>query len=132
MSSKAVEVVAAAIVRDGEVLATQRGYGEQAGGWEFPGGKVEPGETPEQALVREIREELAADVAIERFLCAVEYDYEAFHLSMRVYVCRFSGGTPRLVEHRAARWVDAESIESLEWLPADWEVVRALEEEGIT
>ena len=128
---KSVEVVAAAIVRDGRVLATQRGYGEFEGGWEFPGGKVESGETPEEALVREIREELDATVAVDRFLTLVEYDYPTFHLVMRVYVCHVAAGHLTLLEHHSARWADADDIDELAWLPADAPVVEELKARGL-
>lgn len=123
---KTVNVVAAVIMRDDCVLATQRGYGEFEGGWEFPGGKVEVGESPEEAIVREIAEELAARISIERYLCTVEYDYPTFHLSMRSYLCRFLGDRFELLEHHAARWLNLECLDEVEWLPADIEVVEAL------
>ena len=128
---KVVKVVAAAIVQDGKVLATQRGYGEFEGGWEFPGGKVEPGETPEAALVREIREELNARIAVERLLTTVEYDYATFHLSMEVYLCRHVDERLELCEHHAARWVDGSTIDELAWLPADAAVVEQLKRQGV-
>lgn len=130
-SMKTVKVVAAVIEHEGKVLATQRGYGEFEGGWEFPGGKVEPGETPEQALVREIHEELDAAIEVERFIVTVEHDYADFHLSMRCYLCRHADDKLRLLEHEAARWVDARDIDSLDWLPADLKVVAALKEQGL-
>ena len=128
---KVVQVVAAAIEQGGKVLATQRGYGEFEGGWEFPGGKVEPGETSEEALVREIREELDATIAIDRLLANVEYDYATFHLSMRVYVCHHIDNRLELREHLSACWVDATNIDDLAWLPADEAVVAALKEQGV-
>ena len=116
---KHIEVVAAAI-RDGDhVFATQRGYGDFKDWWEFPGGKIEPGETREEALVREIREELSVDILIDRFLRTVEWDYPAFHLTLHCYLCSLASGSIRLNEHEAARWLDAESIRSVKWLPAD-------------
>ena len=121
-----VDVVAAVIERGGAVLGTQRGRGEMRGGWEFPGGKVEPGETPEEALVREIREELDVRVEVGPLLSEVDYDYSTFHLHMRCYRCRICSGEPTLREHLAARWLDASSIDSVEWLPADEEVIRAI------
>jgi len=128
---KTVEVVAAIIERGGRVLATERGYGEFAGGWEFPGGKVEPGETPGQALVREIREELGAEIAVGPLVTVVDHDYETFHLHMRCYLCHVEGGALELHEHLAAKWLDAGSIDSVEWLPADVKVVRAIKEQGV-
>lgn len=131
---KRIEVVAG-IICDGDphsagtrFFATQRGYGEQRGFWEFPGGKIEAGETPQQALARELQEELAIDVGVGDFLCMVEYDYPAFHLTMHCYYCRIVGGkAPELLEHEAARWLSSAELHSVEWLPADVEVVRALE-----
>ena len=113
---KTVHVVAA-VIRDGNrVFATQRGYGEYKDGWEFPGGKVEAGESPQEALRREIREELAA----------VDWEYPQFHLSMRCFWCEILEGTPVLKEHEAARWLDAESLDSVAWLPADRSVIERI------
>ena len=123
---KTIDVVAAVIERDGKVLATQRGYGDMAGGWEFPGGRIEPGESPEQALVREIREELAVDIAVERHLITVDHDYETFHLHMFCYLAHLTSGEPHLLEHTAATWLDAESLAAIDWLPADRAAVRAV------
>ena len=125
---KTVEVVAG-IIKDGEkVFATQRGYGDQKDGWEFPGGKMEPGETPEQALVRELREELAIDVSVGSFVCTVEHDYPTFHLKMHCFICSIVGGkSPELLEHEAARWLAPAELHSVNWLPADVKVVAALE-----
>ena len=128
---KTVEVVAAVIRSSGRILATQRGYGEFEGGWEFPGGKVEPGETPEQALVREIHEELAARIRVERPIITVSYDYPAFHLHMQCFLCQLEDSSLTLLEHEDARWLDVASIESVEWLPADVEVVQAIKQQGI-
>ena len=116
---KTVRVVAAAIRRGGLVFATQRGYGDQKDGWEFPGGKIEQGETPQQALVREIREELDTEIRVGSLLGRVEYDYPAFHLSMDCFWCEILSGDLALREHEAARWVSAEQLDSLPWLPAD-------------
>ena len=116
---KTIQVVAAVIVAGGKVFATQRGYGEYKDGWEFPGGKIEPGETPGQALSREIREELDIGISPEKELGIIEYDYPAFHLSMRCFLCRIMEGEPILKEHEAARWLDAEHLDSVDWLPAD-------------
>ncbi len=123
---KTIDVVAAIIVDDGKVLATQRGYGEFEGGWEFPGGKVEAGETPEQAIVREIREELNASIRVDDFLVQVEHDYPTFHLSMKCFICSLDGSGFQLLEHHAARWLDVANIDSVDWLPADIKVVDAI------
>jgi 8-oxo-dGTP diphosphatase len=122
---KTIDVVAAIIVKDGQVLATQRGYGEFEGGWEFPGGKVEPGEAPEAAIVREIREELDAQIAVDDFLMQVEHDYPTFHLSMKCYLCSLESSF-QLLEHHAAKWLGMADIDSVDWLPADIKVVDAL------
>ncbi len=123
---KTIEVVAA-IIRDGErFFATQRGYGEFNGFWEFPGGKVESGESFEQALVREIAEELSVEISVESFFCTVECDYPGFHLKMLCYVCSVREGAPVLSEHLSAKWLTKASLQSVEWLPADAEVVKNL------
>lgn len=112
--------VVAAIIRDGnKVFATQRGYGDYKDGWEFPGGKIEPGETAQQALTREIREELDTAIIVGNLLTTIEFDYPTFHLSMQCFWCTIVDGTPVLKEHEAARWLDLEHIDSVEWLPAD-------------
>lgn len=116
---KTINVVAALIVHDGRIFATQRGYGEWRGWWEFPGGKKEPGETPEEALVREIREELATEITVDRYVTTVEWDYPTFHLSMRCYLCSVVSGSLTLLEHKAAAWLDREHLRSVKWLPAD-------------
>lgn len=116
---KTINVVAALIVHDGKIFATQRGYGEWRGWWEFPGGKKEPGETPEEALVREIREELATEITVDRYVTTVEWDYPTFHLSMRCYLCSVVSGSLTLLEHEAAAWLDREHLRSVKWLPAD-------------
>jgi len=119
--------VAAAVIRDGDrVLAAQRGYGDYKGGWEFPGGKLEPGETPEEALRRELREELELEIEVGGSLCVVEYDYPAFRLVMRCFWAAIRAGTPVLKEHAAARWLTREELRSVEWLPADVEVVERI------
>lgn len=120
---KTVNVVAALIINQDKVLATQRGYGEFKDGWEFPGGKIEPGETPEQAIKREIREELATDIRVEQPLTTVEYDYPSFHLSMECFICKVERGNPTLLEHEAARWLSYDELDDVEWLPADQLVV---------
>ena len=131
MTLKTVRVVAAIIEHEGRILATQRSYGDFAGGWEFPGGKVEPGETPEQAVAREIREELGAAIAVERLVCTAEHDYETFHLSMDCFLAHLEDGRYQLLEHSAAQWVDASSADSVAWLPADVKVIETLKAQGI-
>ena len=120
---KTINVVAALIVHDGRIFATQRGYGEWRGWWEFPGGKLEPGETPEEALVREIREELATEISVDRFVTTLEWDYATFHLSVRCYLCSVISGSLTLLEHEAAAWLDREHLHSVKWLPADVEIL---------
>lgn len=120
---KTINVVAALIVHDGRIFATQRGYGEWRGWWEFPGGKQEPGETPEEALVREIREELATEISVDRFVTTLEWDYPTFHLSMRCYLCSVISGSLTLLEHEAAAWLDREHLHSVKWLPADYVIL---------
>ena len=114
-----IEVVAAIIRKDDRIFATQRGYGDFKDWWEFPGGKMEKGETPEEALLREIREELSTDVSIDKFLHTVEWDYPAFHLTMHCFLCSLRGDSLHLNEHEAARWLRAEELHSVRWLPAD-------------
>lgn len=126
---KRIEVVAAIIVQDNMVFATQRGYGDFKDGWEFPGGKVESGESPQEALVREIEEELDTTIEVGEHLCTVEYDYPKFHLSMHCYICSIVDGALTLLEHEAARWLKREELWTVEWLPADVDVVKALEKE---
>lgn len=116
---KTINVVAAVIMKEDKVFATQRGYGEFKDGWEFPGGKVEAGESPEEALCREIREELEVEVNVGDLIDTIEYDYPAFHLSMKCYACTIAGGSPHLLEHEAARWLTADQLDSVAWLPAD-------------
>ena len=123
---KQIEVVAAIIRRGNEIFATQRGYGDFKDWWEFPGGKMEAGETPEEALKREIREELSTEISVDEFLCTVEYDYPKFHLTMHCYLCSLLTEALHLNEHEAARWLSASELESVEWLPADWDVVKSL------
>ena len=121
---KQIEVVAAIIHDDkGRIFATQRGYGDYKDGWEFPGGKMEPGETPEDALKREIWEELETKIVIERLVQTVEYDYPQFHLTMHCVWCCIESGSLTLKEHEAARWLTKDELGSVQWLPADLEVV---------
>lgn len=133
---KRIEVVAGiitAVAEDGEkrILATQRGYGDYKDGWEFPGGKMEAGETPEQALVRELREELAVEVSVGDFVCTVEHDYPGFHLTMHCFFCTVAKGEIKLLEHESARWLLLSQIHDVEWLPADVQVVAAIESRSV-
>ena len=130
MNRKIVNVVAAVIQQDDKILATQRGYGNYNDWWEFPGGKVEAGETPENALVREIKEELDSEIAVDRFLTTVEHDYPEFHLSMDCYWCRVISGKLTLLEHEAAKWLPLDNLRQVNWLPADVKVVEAICEQG--
>ncbi|MBS6643908.1 MAG: (deoxy)nucleoside triphosphate pyrophosphohydrolase [Clostridiaceae bacterium] len=121
---KTIRVVAAvmkAANKSGEpmIFATQRGYGELKGGWEFPGGKIEEGETPQQALIREIEEELDTKIAVGNLIDTIEYDYPTFHLSMDCFWCEIISGNLELKEHEAARWLTKDKLDSIEWLPAD-------------
>ena len=116
---KTVKVVAAIIINNNRVFATQRGYGEFKDGWEFPGGKIELGETPQEALVREIKEELDTEIGVKDYLETVEYDYPEFHLSMDCFFCEIKSGELVLKEHEAAKWLTAETLDSVDWLPAD-------------
>ena len=125
---KSIEVVAAIIRKDDKIFATQRGYGDWKDWWEFPGGKMEPGETPEEALRREIQEELSTEIFVDKFLCTVEYDYPKFHLTMHCYWCSLVSEGLHLNEHEAAKWLSIEQIESVKWLPADLEVVEKIKE----
>lgn len=116
---KTIEVVAAIIVKDGKVFATRRGYGKWQGWWEFPGGKIEAGESPEDALVREIREELDAEIAVGDLVETVEWDYPDFHLTMHCFLCSLLSESVHLNEHEAAAWLTPETLDSVRWLPAD-------------
>ena len=123
---KTINVVAAVIRDDNRVFATQRGYGDYKDGWEFPGGKIEQGETPQEALAREIKEELDTEIVVGDLLTIIEYDYPKFHLSMQCFWCQIVEGTPVLKEHEAARWLDPESFDSVDWLPADLTIIPAI------
>lgn len=125
---KTVKVVAAIIIHENKIFATQRGYGEFKDGWEFPGGKIEPGETPQEALVREIKEELDIEIEVKDFLETVEYDYPEFHLSMDCFFCTIKSGEMVLKEHEAAKWLTAERLDSVDWLPADKGLVEGIRE----
>lgn len=116
---KTIEVVAAIIIKDGKLFATQRGYGEWKGWWEFPGGKIEEGEFPEEALIREIREELDASIEIGELLDTVEWDYPDFHLTMHCFLCSLVSDSLHLNEHQAAAWLTRGTLNSVRWLPAD-------------
>ena len=116
---KRIEVVAAIIRRGDRIFATQRGYGEFEGWWEFPGGKMEVGETREEALMREIREELSAEIAIDKYLTTMEWDYPLFHLTLHCFLCSLVSESMHLNEHEAARWLPADELRSVRWLPAD-------------
>ena len=124
---KRIEVVAAIIKKDNEIFATQRGYGDFKGGWEFPGGKIEEGETPQEALVREIKEELDTVVEVNELLDTVEYDYPNFHLSMDCFICKIKSGDLVLKEHEAAAWLTKETLYSVDWLPADQGLIPQIE-----
>lgn len=128
---KIIQVVAAIIERDGKYFATQRGYGEFKDGWEFPGGKIEPGESPEQALQREIREELNTEISVGRHLITVDYDYPQFHLHMACYLCQVVSGDLQLLEAEASRWLSPSELTEVDWLPADQEVVEALQGDAL-
>ena len=125
---KIVRVVAAVIESDKKIFATQRGYGEFKGGWEFPGGKIEPGETPQQALVREIKEELDTEIEVGELIETVEYDYPTFHLSMDCFWCKIEKGNLVLLEAEASEWLAKDDLYSVEWLPADAGLIKKIEE----
>ena len=121
-----IEVVAAIIRQGCKIFATQRGYGEWKDWWEFPGGKVELGEVPEEALKREIREELSTEINVYAYFCTVEYDYPKFHLTMHCYICSLLTDALHLNEHEAARWLEKDELDSVKWLPADKSIIERL------
>lgn len=123
-----IEVVAAIIQKEDKIFATQRGYGEWKDWWEFPGGKIETGETPEEALKREIHEELSTEINIDKFFCTVNYDYPKFHLTMHCYLCSLQNNAMHLNEHEAARWLTKNELPSVKWLPADIEIIKKLKQ----
>lgn len=123
---KTIKVVAAIIERDDEIFATQRGYGAFKDGWEFPGGKIEPEESPEEALKREIKEELDTEIEVGELIDIVEYDYPEFHLTMHCFLCKIKSGDLILKEHEAAKWLNKETLYSVEWLPADLGLIEKL------
>lgn len=127
MALKKVEVVAAVIRDKDKIFATQRGYGEFKDGWEFPGGKMESGETPQQALVREIKEELDTEIEVQELIDTVEYDYPTFHLTMHCFWARIKEGNLILKEHEAAKWLTKDTLNTVDWLPADEELIKTIE-----
>ena len=129
-ATKKIEVVAAIICDGNKMFATQRGYGEWKDWWEFPGGKMETGESPQEALQREIKEELATEIEVGELVTTVEYDYPKFHLTMHCFVCRIKTGKLTLTEHEAAKWLTMETIDTVKWLPADKEVVDMLKRQN--
>ena len=123
---KNIKVVAAIIKKDNKYFVTQRGYGDYKDWWEFPGGKIEEGETPEEALIREIKEELDADIIIEKYLCTVEHDYPKFHIKMDCYICSLVSDDITLKEHEAAKWLTIDEIDMVELLPIDIKILEKL------
>lgn len=124
---KKIKVAAAIIRKEGKIFATQRGYGDWKDWWEFPGGKIEPGESPEEALKREIREELSTDISVDEFFCTVEFDYPKFHLTMHCYLCSLLNDALHLNEHEAAKWLSKEELNNVKWLPADLVILEKLQ-----
>ncbi len=127
MTRKTIRVVAAIIKKDNRIFATQRGYGAYKDWWEFPGGKIEEGETPQEALIREIKEELDTVITVDDYLMTVEYDYPEFHLSMDCFWCSVVSGHLSLLEHEAAKWLPMDDLKQVKWLPADDEIIQTLE-----
>ena len=127
---KTIRVVAAVIRDQDKIFATARGYGEFKGQWEFPGGKIEPGETPQEALTREIREELATEIEVQELIHTIEYDYPAFHLSMDCFWATIKSGNLTLLEAEDARWLTKDTLRSVQWLPADLELIDKIEQRG--
>jgi 8-oxo-dGTP diphosphatase len=125
---KAIEVVAAIIKHEDKIFATQRGYGEFKGFWEFPGGKIEAGESPQQALIREIKEELDVNIEVGELIDTVEYDYPQFHLTMHCFICTILSGDLVLKEHEASKWLTKDILDSVNWLPADKDLIERLKE----
>lgn len=125
---KTIHVAAAVIVSGDKIFATQKGYGRFKGGWEFPGGKVESGESPEQALHREIKEELDTQISIEECFDIIRYDYDDFHLEMTCFLCTLTGKDPVLKEHMSSMWLGESDIDTVDWLPADIELVKKLKQ----
>lgn len=125
---KVIKVVAAVIKNDDKIFATQRGYGEFEGGWEFPGGKIESGETPQEALEREIMEELETEISVGDLIDTIEYDYPSFHLSMDCFWCKVKQGELVLKEHEAAQWLSKAELDSVNWLPADITLIDKIRE----
>lgn len=124
--SRDIAVAAAVIIEDQRILAAQRDHGELAGGWEFPGGKVEAGETPEEACIREVREEIGVTIADLKPFVSLEYEYPSFHLHLDTFTCTIAEGTPAITEHRDLRWLSGDELDSVPWLPADVQIVNAL------
>lgn len=125
---KVIKVVGAIILKDHKVFATQRGYGDFKDMWEFPGGKIEEGETPQEALRREILEELETDISVGDYVATIEWDYPNFHLSMDCFVCRINSGKLNLLEHEDAKWLSKDTIDSVNWLPADLTIINQVKE----
>ena len=123
---KTIRVVAAVIKKENQIFCTQRGYGDFKGYWEFPGGKIEDGETPQEALIREIKEELDVDISVGKMIKTIEYDYPEFHLSMDCFWCELVSGEIELKEHEDAKWLDKSNIDSVNWLPADLDLINSL------
>lgn len=120
---KTINVVAAIIKKDNKIFASQRGYGDFKDGWEFPGGKIEIGESPEEALVREIKEELNTIIKVDKYVATSEYDYPSFHISMKCFLCEIVKGDLELLEHEASKWLTREELNAINWLPADMQIL---------